>query len=250
MVLYLIGLGLHDEKDITVKGLEIVKKADVVYFESYTSIVDATLERLESFFGKKIILAGREMVEQRAQETVLADARAKKTVLLVMGDPLVATTHTDLFLRARKIGIKVEVIHNASIVSAIGVTGLQVYKFGKIASIPLQNDAVEAPYDVLLQNQKLGLHTLFLLDLQPLERFMTANDAVRYLLRVEMKRNEKVFTEKTMCVAVARLGYPSQLIKYGTAKEILKADFGRPMHCLVVPGKLHFMEEEMLAVWK
>jgi hypothetical protein len=38
-MLYLIGLGLSDEADITVKGLEIVKKASRVYLEAYTSIL-------------------------------------------------------------------------------------------------------------------------------------------------------------------------------------------------------------------
>ena len=251
MTLYIIGMGLHDEKDISVKGLEIVKKADAVYLESYTSIVDAPKERLESFFGKKIILADRGMVENRAEETILLDARTKKTVLLVMGDPFVATTHADLFLRAKKKNIAVEVVHNASIVSAIGVTGLQIYKFGKIASIPFGNDSVEVPYDILSANMKSGMHTLFLLDLRPDEdNFMTIPDAIRYLLRTEIKRNEKVFTDKTLCVGVARLGYPSQIIKSGFAKDLLKTDFGKALHCLIVPGKLHFMEEDMLKVWK
>ncbi len=38
-MLYLIGLGLCDPKDITVKGLEVVKKASRVYLEAYTSIL-------------------------------------------------------------------------------------------------------------------------------------------------------------------------------------------------------------------
>lgn len=38
-MLYLVGLGLGDAKDITVRGLEIVKKADIVYLEAYTSIL-------------------------------------------------------------------------------------------------------------------------------------------------------------------------------------------------------------------
>lgn len=38
-MLYLVGLGLADEKDITVKGLEIVKKADRVYLEAYTAVL-------------------------------------------------------------------------------------------------------------------------------------------------------------------------------------------------------------------
>ena len=41
-----------------------------------------------------------------------------------MGDPFCATTHADIYLRAIKKGIIVEVIHNASIVSAVGCTGL------------------------------------------------------------------------------------------------------------------------------
>lgn len=38
-MLYLVGLGLSDETDITVKGLEVVKKASRVYLEAYTSIL-------------------------------------------------------------------------------------------------------------------------------------------------------------------------------------------------------------------
>lgn len=39
IMLYLVGLGLADETDVTVKGLEVVKKADRVYLEAYTSIL-------------------------------------------------------------------------------------------------------------------------------------------------------------------------------------------------------------------
>ena len=45
-MLYLVGLGLADETDITVKGLEMVKKADRVYLEAYTSILLVDKERL------------------------------------------------------------------------------------------------------------------------------------------------------------------------------------------------------------
>jgi hypothetical protein len=51
-MLYLIGLGLSDETDITVKGLEIVKKASRVYLEAYTSILlvdKAVLVRISGF---------------------------------------------------------------------------------------------------------------------------------------------------------------------------------------------------------
>jgi diphthine synthase len=45
-MLYLIGLGLGDEKDITIKGLEAVKNADLVFLESYTSVLGISRESL------------------------------------------------------------------------------------------------------------------------------------------------------------------------------------------------------------
>lgn len=250
MTLYFIGLGLNNEKDISIDGLEAVKKCDVVYLENYTSILNCTKGDLEKLYGKKIITARRSLVEADDNE-IIENAKSKNVAFLVAGDPLVATTHIDLFLRAKKEGIKCHVIHNASIISAIGVTGLQVYKFGKTTSIPLENENIESPYDVLKDNLSLGLHTLFLLDLDPdEEKFLSVNDAVRYLLKVELKRNEKIFSEKILCIGCARIGSENQVIKAGTAKELLKHDFGKPVHCLIIPGKLHFMEEEALEIFK
>lgn len=249
MPLYFIGLGLNNEKDATVNGLEAIKKCDVVYLENYTSVLNCKKEDLEKFYGKKIIIARRSLVEESNE--IVENAKSKDVAFLVIGDPLVATTHMDLFLRAKKEGIKCRVIHNASIISAIGITGLQVYKFGKTTSIPLENENVESPYDALKDNLSIGLHTLFLLDLSPdEEKFMSVNDAIRYLLKVELKRNEKVFSEKTLCIGCARIGNESQIIKAGAAKELLKYNFGKPVHCLAVPGKLHFMEEEALEIFK
>jgi len=249
MALYFIGLGLSNEKDISINGLEAIKKCDIVYLENYTSVLSCKKEDLEKFYGKKIIIARRSLVEEGNE--IVENAKAKNVAFLVIGDPLVATTHIDLFMRARSEGVKCHVIHNASIISAIGVTGLQVYKFGKTTSIPLENENVESPYDALKDNLSIGLHTLFLLDLSPdEEKFMSVNDAIRYLLKVELKRNEKVFSEKTLCIGCARIGNESQIIKAGAAKELLKFNFGKPVHCLVVPGKLHFMEEEALNMFR
>ncbi|MBI3035631.1 diphthine synthase [Candidatus Woesearchaeota archaeon] len=250
MPLYFIGLGLNNEKDISINGLEAIKKCDIVYLENYTSTLNCKKEDLEKFYNKKITLARRSIVEADDNK-IIENSKTKNVAFLVAGDPLVATTHIDLFLRARKDGIKCHVIHNASILSAIGATGLQAYKFGKTTSIPLENENVESPYDALKDNLSLGLHTLFLLDLNPEEeKFMGINDAIRYLLKIELKRNEKIFSEKTLCVGCARIGSENQVIKSGAAKELLKFNFGKPVHCLIVPGKLHFMEEEALEMFK
>jgi diphthine synthase len=252
MALFLIGLGLGDAKDITLRGLELAKKADKVYLEYYTCVLQSSVADVEKVLGTKVILADRAMVEQHAETTILQAAADGDAAFLVIGDPLVATTHTDLMERAKKAKIPVEVVHNANVVSAVGATGLQVYKFGKTGSIPFpEKDYVaETPYQLLAENQKIGAHTLLLLDLRPGERkFMSVNDAIEYLLKLELKLDKKVFTRDTLCVGVARLGAKDQQIVAGKAKDLLKADFGKPVHCLVVPGKLHFMEEEALAAW-
>ena len=253
MVLYFIGLGLYDEKDISLRGLEAIKKCDAAYLENYTSMLSCDVKKLEKLYGKKIILSSREQVENKAEDTILKDALSKDVAFLVIGDPMSATTHIDLRLRAEKAGIECIVIHNASVFSAVGITGLQLYKFGRTTSIPFQEDKwhPETPYDVIKENMKNGLHTLILLDLRPDEnKFMTVNQAIEYLLSIEEKRKEEVFSKELFCVGCARLGSLKPCIKTGNAEELLKEDFGKPMHCLIVPGKLHFAEEESLELFK
>ena len=243
-MLYIIGIGLNDEKDITVKGLEAVKKSSEIYLETYTSKLQIPFEKLEEFYNKKIIKATRTLVEKDS-DRILEKAKTNDVAFLVVGDPLSATTHVDLILRAKEKKIGVEVIHNASVLNSVGITGLQLYKFGKTTSIPFEDS--ETPYNVLKNNLSLNYHTLMLLDLNPVDnKFMTISEAIRNLLKIELKRNEKVFTENTNVVACARIGAKNQIIKYGKARDIMKLNFGEAPYCLIIPGKLHFMEEEFL----
>lgn len=246
MTLYLIGLGLSDEKDITIKGLDAVKKSQHIYLENYTSLLNCSKEDLEKFYGKKIILADREITEQKSEE-ILEKAKKEDVAFLVIGDPLCATTHIDLLQRAKDNKIKTEVIHNTSIITAIGTTGLQVYKFGKTTSIPFpQKDYLpETPYNILKENQSINAHTLFLLDLDPKNnKFMTIKEAVKFLLEIEKKRKEKIISENTKIIGCSRIGMKDQKIKFEKIKELLKEDFGKPPYCIIIPAKLHFMEEE------
>ncbi|MFC2136172.1 diphthine synthase [Bacteroidota bacterium] len=249
MTLYMIGIGLHDEEDITVKGLKKVKEADYVFLETYTSKLQVVMKRLEKFYNKKIIPADRELVEKKADE-ILDKALDKDVCFLVVGDVFGATTHTDLFLRAKKKGIKVKIINNASILNAVGITGLELYKFGKTTSMPYpeENFNPETAYDVIKENKKAGLHTLVLLDIKP-DRNMTVNEGINILWEIERKRKQKVFTKETMVIGCARLGGDYK-IKFSKALIVEKEDFGKPLHCIIVPGKLHFVEEEALEMWK
>ncbi|OYT32379.1 diphthine synthase [Candidatus Woesearchaeota archaeon] len=249
-MLYLVGLGIGGCKAITLQGLGAVKQCDKVYLEVYTSFFDSVSE-LENLVGKKIFVVGRDFVE--SGDVILSEAKDNNVAFLVVGDPLCATTHWDLLRRAKENNIPVEVVHNASIVSSVGSTGLQVYKFGKITSIPFSDSEVivETPYNVLKENLSIGAHTLFLLDLRPDEnRFMSVHDAVEHLLKIEKLKKENLFNEDTFCIGCARIGFSDEFIKAGKARELLNVDFGRPVHCLIVPGKLHFMEEEALRLFQ
>jgi diphthine methyl ester synthase len=241
MVLSIIGIGLSDEKDITLKGLELVKKADFVYLESYTSKLSCSISKLEKLYGKKVILADRDMVENKTE--IIDNAVSKNVCFLVIGDVFSATTHVDIMQRALDKKIKVNVVHNTSVLTAIGSTGLSLYKFGQTTSIPFDNKNVKSPVNVLLNNQKIGLHTLFLFDLDPLsDKFMNVKEAVSYLLDNGVKDQ--------LAVACCGLGFSEQVIKVGKLKELSKVKFDVYPQCLIIPGKLHFTEEEFLENFK
>ncbi|NQV91426.1 diphthine synthase, partial [Candidatus Woesearchaeota archaeon] len=135
MTLYIIGLGLSGPQDITVKGLELVKSCDEVYLERYTSLLQCSFHELAKFYDREITLADRNTSEQ-GMEKIVTQAKTQNVAFLVIGDPFSATTHTAIFKMAKDQGVHVEVVHNSSILTAIGQTGLQLYKFGKITSIP------------------------------------------------------------------------------------------------------------------
>lgn len=240
-MLYLVGLGLADETDITVKGLEVVKRAERVYLEAYTSILLVSKEKLEAFYGRPVIEADRELVETGSDE-ILAGADKADVAFLVVGDPFGATTHTDLVLRAREMGIESKVIPNASIMSGIGCTGLQL-----------------SYYDRVKENVQLGLHTLVLLDIKVKEqsyenmargrrifeppRYMTVAQCASQMLETEEERKEGVFGPDSLAVGAARVGGPDQKLVVGTLKELSEVDMGPPLHSLVLLGrKAHDLE--------
>ncbi|MCS7124918.1 MAG: diphthine synthase [Candidatus Bathyarchaeota archaeon] len=247
--LVFVGLGLHDEKGISLKGLEEAKTADFVFLEVYTSFMPClSLESFERFIGKGVIVVSRKQLEDENGEIVLEAAGRGKAVLLVPGDPLIATTHVALRLEAEKRGIKTRLVHGASIISAVvGLCGLHNYKFGKSVTVPFPENFSETPYLVLAQNKGLGLHTLCLLDIDAeRNRFLTVREALETFLKIEAKRRLGVVDKETLAVGVARAGSPNPTVKAGLVKMLMDYDFGGPPYSLVFPGKLHFMEAEAL----
>ena len=270
MVLYLIGLGLCNEKDITVRGLEYIKQSDYIYMEYYTSILGIDSSKLEEYYGKKIILADREMIEIGFDKEILEKAKTSKVSLLVVGDPFSATTHIDLYLRCIHEGVTVEVVNNASILNSIGITGLSLYRLCETVSIPFFTEKWRpySFYDKICRNYNNDLHTLILLDIKVKEiseenlakgkkiyekpRFMTVNQALEELLEASEKseniiENKGLITEENLCYGVARIGSESQIVKAGKIKDIIKFDFGKPLHSVVICAKtLSSIEKEVV----
>ncbi len=247
--LVFVGLGLHDETGISLKGLEEVKSAENVFIEIYTSILpNFSISRFEGISGKKLRIVSRKELEDENGEAVLKEAEKGKAVLLVPGDPLIATTHVALRLEAEKRGIKTRIVHGSSIVSAaMGLSGLHNYKFGKSVTIPFSENLSETPYLVIGENLRRGLHTLCLLDINVEERrFLSIKEALEMLLNVEAERKNGTITIERLAVGIARAGSPNPKVKADFVKELLRYDFGEPPYTLIFPGKLHFMEAEAL----
>ncbi len=266
-MLNIIGLGLGDKKDISLKGLEAIEQSDKVFLDGYTSmLIEENIEQLEELYKKKIEVLYRQDVEAD-NNRILEAAKEKDVSFLVIGDGLSATTHIDLILRAEKLGIKTQVIHNASIINAVGITGLSLYKFGQICSIvfPEGDNIAITAYDIIAKNKSMGLHTLALLDIKRNEltrealrkntderitKFMNIKEGIETLLNVEKVKKEKVFLEETLCVGLARVGSLNAKIAFGKASKLKEIDFGKPPHCLIIPSEMHFMEEEALNRFK
>ncbi|ELU42134.1 diphthine synthase isoform b [Rhizoctonia solani AG-1 IA] len=280
---YVIGLGLCDEKDITVRGLEAVRKCSRIYLEAYTSILLVDKEKLESFYGKPIITAYRETVETESDE-ILHNAKEEDVALLVVGDPfgwVIKVTGL-----ARELGIPTTVIHNASIMNAVGWCdewGGYSHLTGQTVSLPFYTDSwkPDSWYDRVVENVEKGMHTLVLLDIKVREqseenmargrkiyeppRYMSPVTAVSQILESEAIRAASASSEETkahgylkpestLAIALSRVGSPEkQRVVCGTLQqlsELTEEDFGEPLFSVVIVGRrLHELEVQYSAAW-
>ncbi len=246
-----MGLGLYDEKDLSLRGLEEIREVDAVFTELYTSLMPGlSIQKLEELVGKRITVVSRQVLEEEGGQPILREAEVGKVALLVPGDPLIATTHLDLRVRAEKRGIKTRIVHGASIVSAvIGLSGLQNYKYGRSVTIPFPEEGFtsQTPYKVIMENRKMELHTLCFLDIKAeKKRYMTIRDGLEALLTTEKQKRKRVITPDTLVIGIARAGSKEPTVKAGYVEKLMRQNFGDPPHTLIFPGKLHFMEAEAL----
>lgn len=240
-MLYLIGLGL-EHWGISKQGVEIAKKCKKIYLENYTVELPYSKAAIEEIVDKKVYEANREFVESFE---IIDEARKVNIALLIYGSPLTATTHISLLDEARKSGIKTKVIYAASVFDAVGETGLQLYKFGKTASMPKWNEeknfTPESFVETIKENLLIKAHTLVLIDIG-----LGFQDALKQLEEACEKNDIKV--EKL--VICQRLGTERQRIFYCDVEAAKKLEEIIAPYCFIIPSKLHFMEKEFLEGFK
>ncbi len=235
MALILIGSGIAF--DLTLSAVDAIAACDQVYIETYTNPMDDDeIKALEEKTGKPIQHLGRSTVES---SFLVEKAKTADICLISSGDPLTATTHISLVLEAKQKDVQVRVIHNSSVYSAAPAkSGLQIYRFGKTASLvnPRPNYQPKSSLDIIRKNLELDMHSLVLLDTEP--EPMDAKAALEML------------SEFGSAVVLSRLGADDERITYGTIEELKGKDLGKPPFTVVIPAKLHPMEEEYLETLK
>ena len=230
-MLYLIGLGLNVD-GISSYGLEVARRCKKVYLESYTVDFPYSVGELQMVVDKKIIPIEREKVEDLS---LIDEASRLDVALLVYGSPLTATTHITLIDEAKKSGIKCKVIYSASILDAVAETGLQLYKFGKITSLPKHE--ADSFMEIVKENQSINAHSLILIDIG-----MDVQDALESLERAAKKHKIKI----NKLVVCQSLGTKQKKIFYKSLPELKELSGVRKPFCFIIPGKLHFLEKEIL----
>jgi len=234
-MLYLIGLGLS-ERGISKEGLDAIEKCKKIYLENYTTACPYTEHKLEEMIGKKFKVLNRAQVENLS---IIDEAEKLNVALLIYGSPLSATTHITIINECRESGIKYKVVYSASIFDAVAETGLQLYKFGKVSSMPAWQKSFEPDsfMEIVKQNLSIEAHSLILIDIG-----LEFNKALNQL-KIAAKKHEIQLGKIAVCQA---LGTKNRKIMYRTIEEALEYPGVLKPYCIIIPGKLHFLEKEIL----
>lgn len=278
--LLLIGMGMGSIEGMTRAAIEAAKGADHRRYEAYTALwPEAELKRLEAEVGP-IERVMRPEVEH--PEALFSLAKESLVALLVVGDPLQATTHVDLQLRAEMAGLECHVYHGISITTvATGAVGLSNYRFGRQVTLtyPYGDWIATSPLELVAVNWSRNLHTLVLLDLDPTgqgtgeQRPMKPADAVHSMRlmweKVDLRKDEPLSEEFLLLaqeqvivngymmqafdglpvVLCSDMGTVDQRIVTTTLGALAEEPGGR-MNCLIFPAGTSEVEEKALLRWK
>ncbi|HEX6560575.1 MAG TPA: diphthine synthase [Nitrososphaera sp.] len=250
-MLWLVGAGISGHMGLSLEAVQVLKKCDVVLIERFTSaLADSDLDGINTTIGKSAKPVQRWFVEDGRE--ILEVAKEKQVALVTYGDPLLATTHTELRARAAKASIKTGVLHAASgITSIMGECGLHMYKFGRTVTMMSEPKSAMSVYNTVFDNLLSGSHTLILTEYSQDEKtgapfFLDPATVLKMLLDAERDLRHRVFSEETFVVVASRLGSDDSRIVSGKIKSLAGVGFGTGPHSVIVPASLHFTEEEAL----
>jgi diphthine synthase len=254
-MLWFVGTGINGYRGLSLAALDVLKKCDTIYAERFTSALsDDDLESISALVGKKIKPVQRSFVEDGRE--ILENAIKSEVALVTYGDPLIATTHSELRARAARDSVKTRVLHAASgITSIIGETGLHVYKFGRMVTMMAEPQSAISVYNTIFENLLAGSHTLILTEYNNSsshdERgepfFLEPGAVFKMLLDVERDQRYQIFSNNTFAIVASRVGQDGQRITSGKVGSLAKIDFGTGPHTVIVTGSMHFTESEAVA---
>lgn len=235
-MLYLIGLGLN-ENSLSSEAIKELEKCKKIYLETYTINFPYDTALLENKINNKIIPLNRNDVESNQ---IVKESKKENIALLVYGSPLFATTHISILIEAEKLKVKTRIIYSASVFDAISETGLQLYKFGKISSMPKFQKSFrpDSFLEFVEQNSSIKAHSLILIDIG-----LELNDALDELESSVNIRENKIKIDKLL--VCSRLGTKDSKIYYGTIDKLKKIKVLLP-YCIIIPSEMHFIEKESI----
>ena len=248
-MLWFVGLGISGISELSDNTISVIKNADTVYLESFTSPISETeKEQLANMCDGEFKIAKRWLVEDGNE--ILENAKKREVVLISYGDPYIATTHLELKTRAVTDKIETKTIHSSSIVSSlIGEIGLQYYKVGKILTIMNDPKSMITPYNTISNNLLSKMHSVILLEYNEDKSFFLApQDALSLLLDAEKIQNGKIISLDTFAIIASRIGKSDQNITSGKISNLIKKEFGNPPHTIIIPGSLHFTESNAVKI--
>jgi len=255
--LRLIGIGPGDLGLMTVNAIEAAKESDHRFLEGYTATLPPEQEGvLEDLIGSWTRLM-RPDVEK--PDELLRLARSSTVALLVVGDPMQATTHVDLLLRAKDAGLDTEMIPGISATTmAITMSGLQSYRFGRQVTLPFPyGDYLPvSPLRYILDNRSRNLHTLVLLDLDPTGLgvespvHMSPAEAGGILLKMVEKYEIEGGSKEDLVegildwpvIVLSDLGMVDCRVCSTNLRNVSDVKGGR-IHCLILPSSMDDLEQ-------
>ena len=250
---YLIGIGLKP-KHLTLEALEALKNCDELFIDSYTSVFsEGSLDELKKILGKEITELNRTQIETD-YEDFLMKAKDKNVALLIIGNALTATTHTQILLEANQLMVPFKVLLGVSVFDGVLKSFLSPYNFGRILSIVFwqKNYKPESFYDKIKENYDSKMHSLCLLDIQKddkKEKLMNALEALETLAEISENKKQK-WIYSTQIVVMSKLGGKDEKVLHGTMIELLndkeKLKECKPA-CIVICTDLNDKEEEALS---